>query len=178
MEFLLGSGLPAQPAGLLDEQFRLVEPIYRGVNTVARNLSIAEGEVKFDQSELGQRNQTASLFAQKHRIIYALFPVAMNYGELVNLYIDSGKIAGRLADQSTGRKAHGVLNNTDGAAAGSYAEVVIIEGYTAGIAGSAFGDTYYLSTAGLVQNTAPGTGIVQVVGVGLGSLGFYMHIAL
>jgi len=176
MDFLLGSGLPAQPAGLPDEQFKLVEPLYRGISTVARNLSIAEGQVRFTQSELGERNQAASLFAQKHRIVYALCPLAINYGELVNLYVSGGKVAARLADQSLGLVAHGVMNNTAGALAGAYAEIVVIEGYTAGIAGSVLGDVYYLSTAGLVQNTAPGAGIVQTVGFGLGGLGFYMHI--
>jgi hypothetical protein len=84
-----------------------------------------------------------------------------------------GRIAGAL---TLSLPAHGIVNNPAGAAINSYAEIVIIEGYSAGISGATLGQFYYLSTAGNVVNAAPGVGFVQSVGFGLGSLGFYLHI--
>ena len=175
-DYLIGTGLPAQPAGLEDKDFRLVNPLYGAVSALARQLSEEAGAVKFSQSELGQRNQAASLGAQSHRKVYALFPNAIGYGKLVNLFVSAGKLSAQLADNTLGLPAHGIVNNFAGAAANSYAEVVIVEGFSAGITGATLGQFYYLSTGGLVVNTPPGVGFIQSVGFGLGSLGFYLHI--
>lgn len=175
-EYLVGSGLPAQPAGLDDKDFRLVNPLYSGVGALARAIAGATNQVKFSQTELAQRNQLGSLAAAPQNIIYPLFPAAMTYGQLVNLYVSGGKLAAQPADQSTGLPAHGILNNTAGADAGSYAEVILMQGLTGGITGSVVGQFYYLSTAGLVQATVPGAGLVQKVGVGFDTGGFYLNI--
>jgi hypothetical protein len=179
-EYKITTGLPNLPSTQDDKQFGLVLPLYNGVNALAKALSQAEGQVEFTQSELSQRNQIASLTTQNHRKLYALAPSALAFGKVVNLYLNAGKIEAQLADCTTAAKpAHGIVNNSAGIAAGQYGEILLIEGYTAGISGTTLGAYYYLSTAGLVSIARPvGAGkIVQPIGFGLGSLGFYVHIS-
>jgi hypothetical protein len=175
-QYLIGAGLPAQPAGLEDKDFRLLNPVYQAIGTLSRQLSQAEGQVKYDPSELAARNQTGNLSAQHHRKVFAFFPATIGYGKLVNFFVSGGRLAAQLADNTLGRQAHGVVNNPAGGIAGNYAEVVAVEGLTTGISGSVLGQFYYLDVAGGVTNTPPGGGFVQSVGFGLGSLGFYLHV--
>lgn len=172
----ISTGLPQTPSGVPDGDFNRLLPLYQAMNTLARNLSEADGRVTFSQAELAERNQLGSIRSQNHRRIYPLFPAAIGYGKLVNLYVSGGKLAAQLADASTGLPAHGVVNQQSGAGLGDYAEVILLEGLTDGIAGSVLGTFYWLSTAGNVQATAPDVGLVQPVGFGLGSAGFYLHI--
>lgn len=179
-DYGITTGLPQLPAGLEDKSFNLVKPLYQAVNSLAQGVSINAGLVGFSQSELAAKNQLGGLLAGNHRKLYALAPVALAYGRIVNLYLDSGKIAAREADSTDNTKpAHGVVNVPLGIAAGEYGEIIVIEGYTAGISGTTFGLYYYLSSTGLIQAgppSAPGS-IVQALGFGLGSAGFYMHIS-
>ncbi len=172
----ISTGLPQTPSGVPDADFNRLLPLYQAMNTLARNLSEADGRVTFSQVELAERNQLGSIRSQNHRRIYPLFPAAIGYGKLVNLYVSGGKLAAQLADASTNTLAHGIVNQQTGAAAGDYAEVILIEGFSNGIAGSVLGAQYWLSTNGDVQAVAPGVGAVQPVGWGLGSAGFYLHI--
>lgn len=180
-DYKITTGLPQVPAGMEEKDFGKFLPIYNSMNALAQAVSIASGSVDFSQAELAQRNQLGSLQAQNHRKLYALADgVSLAYGAVVNLYLSSGKIAAQLADASSSAKpAHGIVNAPLGIAAGEFGEIMFIEGYSQGIAGTTFGAPYYLSTGGLVQLARPsavGT-IEQAVGWGLGSAGFYLHIS-
>lgn len=172
----ISTGLPQTPSGVPDADFNRLLPLYQALNTLARNLSEADGRVTFSQAELADRNQLGSIRSQNHRRIYPLFPAAIGYGKLVNLYVSGGKLAAQLADASVARPAHGIVNQQSGAAIGDYAEVILVEGFSNGIAGSVLGTFYWLSTNGDVQVAMPGVGVKQQVGFGLGSAGFYLHI--
>lgn len=174
------TGLPSLPAGQRDKDFDLVKPIYLAMNALAKGVSIYAGQIDFSQDEMAQQNQLSTLLTQNHRKINVLAVGALAFGKIVNLFLSGGKIAGRYADSTDNTKpAHGIVNAPLGIAAGEYGEVVLIEGYSTGISGSTFGLYYYLSNNGDVQAGRPaavGT-IIQAVGFGLGTGGFYMHIS-
>lgn len=180
-DYGITTGLPQLPSALKDENFTLVLPLYQALNTLAQTLSSQSGLVDFSQSELGQRNQLASIVRQQHAKVYArAVGSALAYGKIVNLYLDSGKIAARYADATDNTKpAHGIVNQPQGIDASDYGEVVLMEGLSQGIAGTTFGAYYYLGTNGDVQLGRPITAgsIVQALGFGLGSAGFYLHIS-
>lgn len=180
--YKITTGLPQIPPGMEEKDFSKFLPVYNSLNAIAQAVSIAAGNVEFNQEELSQRNQLGSLQAQNHRSVYPLADgVTLNYGVLVNLYLNGGgKICARLADATDNTKpAHGIVEESLGIASGDYGRVILVEGYTAGISGTTFGQYYYLGVTGLAQAGRPAAAgsIVQPVGVGLGSAGFYLHIS-
>lgn len=183
-DYGITTGLPQLPTVLGDEKaFAQLKPVYQAINSLSQGISTSLGLVGFSQAELQQRNQLASIITQQHKKLFALNAtgVALAYGSVVNLYLSSGKIAARLADATDNTKpAFGIVNNPLGIDAGLYGEVVIGEGYVQGISGTTLGSIYYLSTAGAVQLARPGAvgSIIQAVGFGLGSAGFYLDISL
>ena len=179
-DYRISTGLPQLPTTGDEKAFQLVSPLYMALNSLSKAVSQNSGQVDFNQAELSQRNQLGSVITQNHRKLYALAPSALDYGKIVTLYLDSGKIAAQYADATNNTKpAHGIVNNTAGIAAGQYGEIMLIEGFSAGISGTTLGLTYYLSTGGLVSTTRPAAAgsIIQACGIGLGSAGFYLHIS-
>ena len=100
------------------------------------------------------------------------------YGNIVNLYVDGGIIKARKADALFLRPAHGIVDNPAGMAAGSTGQIVFMSGRGGGMAGTILGATYYLSTGGTVQLSAPTVDgvLTQVVGVGLDAGGIWLNI--
>lgn len=181
-DYRITTGLPQIPAGQDEKNFGLVLPLYNALNALAQQTSIVGGRVDFSQAELTQRNQLGSVLSQNHRQVFAknVTGAALTYGKIVNLYLDSGKIAARYADATDNTKpAHGIVNQTQGIDNGDFGQIVIVEGYSQGIAGTTFGAYYYLSTTGDVQLGRPvaAGSIVQPCGFGLGSAGFYLHVS-
>lgn len=179
-DYKISTGLPGLPVTQDEKKFADLRPIYQALNTLAQVLSIADGRVDYSQIELAQRNQLSSVNTQNHKKLFAYAETDLDYGRIVNLYLSGGKICARYADCSDNTKpAQGIVNNSSGILTGEYGEVVLAEGFVQGISGTSVGTTYYLSTAGQVTNVLP-TGtpkIVQAVGWGLGSTGFYMNIS-
>lgn len=176
-QYLIGSGLPSYPSGLKDENAALVLPIYRAVNSLAQQLANNVGEVQLSSLELSQTSPFDLLLNSRTNKLTVRASVALSFGKLVHLTETTpGIIDAVLADQATSLAAHGVVDTIGGIAAGSYGQVVFMSGRTQGITGATFGTAYYLGAAGAAQNAPPGTGLVQKVGVGLGSGGFYLNI--
>lgn len=180
-QYQITTGLPQLPAAADEKNFSLVKPLYLAMNSLAQGLSIVQGAVEFTQAELAAQNQLNTLNIAGARKLYALADgAALAYGKMVNLYLVGGRIAAQYADSTTSAKpAHGIVNNPLGIDAGDYGEILLVEGPSAGIAGTVFGSYYYLSSNGDVQAGRPAVAgtIVQAVGFGLGSAGFYMHIS-
>lgn len=180
MKYLFQSGLPDLPVGN-DKDTAQTRPLYMAIGNISKELAVSTGKFELDQVEAGSRSQLEFLSTGKlHRIYVLADGGSLAYGKLINLYIAGGKIAGRLADQSAvpvgDRRAHAVIDEPNGIAAGAYGKALFLEGMTAGIAGSVFAAPYYLSTAGNVQLAIPGAGLIQPVGYGMGSAGFYLRI--
>jgi hypothetical protein len=173
------SGLPSYPAGLTDEDVALVLPLYRAVSNLSQQVSAATGNVAYTPAEQAQADQFSKLISQRLEKIFVRATVALGFGKMVNLHLVGGVVEAQLADATDATKpAHGVVDSLVGIAAGQWGEIIFMNGRSAGIAGTVFGARYFLSTAGdiqLVAPTAPGS-LVQLLGVGLGSAGFYLQI--
>lgn len=179
LRYNVNSGLPDYPAGLKDDEARLVAPIYRAINSIAQQLSLLTGQLQLNQIDLAQLDPLLLARAGDYHKVSVQAAEALAYGRLVNLFVDTGVIKARVAtaDDLT-KPAHAVVDINVGIANGQWGQVVFMEGRTQGISGSALGQTYWLSTNGQVQTvkpTAPGV-ISQRVGVGLGSAGFWLKI--
>ena len=177
--FDLQSGLPSQPSGLSDEDYGLVVPLYRAVSALTQQVAAATGNVTYTPAEQATADQFTKLISQRYNKIFVRATVALGFGKLVNLHLVGGIVEARLADATgTTLPAHGVVDVTTGIAAGAWGEIIFMTGRSSGIAGSVFGSRYFLSTNGDVQlaiPTAPGS-LIQLVGVGLGSAGFWIDI--
>jgi hypothetical protein len=178
--FDLGSGLPTYPAGLSDREVALVLPLYRAIAALTQQASVATGNVTYSPSEQAQADQFGKLISQRMNKIAVRATVALGFGKLVNLHLVAGVVEARLADATPGiiLPAHGVVDSPAGIAAGAWGEIIFMTGRSTGISGTVFGSRYFLSTAGnaqLLAPTAPGA-LVQLLGVGLGSAGFFLQI--
>jgi hypothetical protein len=173
------SGLPAHPAGLPDKEANLVLPLYRALGNVAQAASLATGGVTYTQDELASLQATTKLRQASNSRLIVKAGEALSYGMLLNLYLDGSTITARKADRTLGRAAAALLDFPAGLTSGSFGDVLFMSGYTTSISGSTLMQFYYLSTAGLVQNTAPTTTgeILQPVGIGLGTSGFFLQIS-
>lgn len=178
-QYGITSGLPALPvAG--DKEFALLYPIYTALNGLARQVAELSGKVSYSQAELTQRNPVASVVSQAQNRIFVKALEDLSFGQLVNLTVDSGNLSAQLADATDLTKpAAGLVAETAGIATGSWGEVTLMVGHSYGIAGTTVGAMYWLSTGGLVQNVPPAVpgNLIQGVGVGLGSAGFFLNIS-
>lgn len=177
-EFLLSAGIPSYPSGLTDKETSLVLPLYKAINALAQQLSIVSGNAQYSQGEMAEVSQLTKLSAGKINKVFVKAAEAINYGQLMTLTVVSGKIVAYVATATNlARPAHAVCDKVGGIPVGGYGEAIFMQGLTAGISGSIFGSAYYLSTAGAVQITPPtATGVLnQLVGIGMGSAGFYLN---
>lgn len=177
-QFQIDSGLPVYPSGLTDEDAGLVLPMYRAINSIAQQLSTLTGSVQYSNTELGQLDPFIGLQSQRTNKITCTAAENLAFGNIVNLYVAGGIIKARKADALFRRPAHGIVDNPAGMAAGSTGQIVWMSGRGAGMAGTIFGATYYLSTGGTVQLMPPTVEgvLVQVVGVGLDAGGIWLDI--
>jgi hypothetical protein len=178
-KFNISSGLPSYPPGLTDKDAALVLPLYRAANSLAQFISANSGEIEYSPSEQAQANQLTKLLDGRTSKIFVRAAEALDYGSLLALSISSGKIVAHKANATNlSRPALAVCDQLGGIALNGFGEAIFMQGRTAGISGTTFGAAYYLSTNGQIQLTPPvATGVLaQIVGVGLGSEGFYLNV--
>jgi hypothetical protein len=175
----ISSGLPSYPPGLSDKDASLVLPLYRSVNAIAQYLSFYTGRVQYTPAEQAQADQFTKLTDSATQKVFIKAGEALGYGNLVNLTVSGGKIVAFKADATNlARPAHAIVDVPGGIPLDGFGEAVFLRGRTMGVGGSTFGSVYYLSTGAAMQltpPTAPGV-LHQVVGIGLGSAGFYLNI--
>lgn len=179
-QYGITSGLPQLPVIQDQKDFELVRPLYTAMNALARQIAALSGEIEFTQSELAQQNQVAYLSSQNANRLFVKALVPLAYGQLVHIKLDGGKIAAELADSTdTTKPAAGIVAALQGIDTGMFGEVTLVQGYSQGIAGTAIGGFYWLGAAGVVQNIPPATSgnLIQGVGIGLGSAGFFLNIS-
>lgn len=177
--FGISSGLPATPVDMKDEDYYKFLPLYRALDSLSQQISFQVGDVQFESHEIGNVDQLVLLSGHRQQKIIVKAAESVAYGEMLTYSIDTGKIVAHRADATNlSRPAHGVCNAPTGITAGSFGDALFMSGRTQGIAGTTFGAAYYLSTAGAIQLAPPvATGVInQVVGIGLGSAGFYLNI--
>jgi hypothetical protein len=175
-EFNLSSGLPSYPSGLSDKDAGLVLPLYRALNSLAQQLSSLTGNVQYSAAEQAGVDQFTKVISQRTSKMFVKAGEALSYGNVLTLVIEDGKVVAYKADATVLTKpAHAILDVPAGLAAGAFGEAIFMQGKSSGITGTVFGAAYYLSTAGQVQLTPPvATSVLnQIVGMGLGSAGFW-----
>jgi hypothetical protein len=178
-KFQINSGLPSLPSGLKDDAYNLVAPLYRALSGVAQQLSLQTGAVQFAPGEMAQVDPFSLLQSNRLSRIFVQATEALSYGQLLNIYDSGGTLSARKADAlDLSKPAHAICDQVGGIANGQSGEALFMSGRTLGIGGTTVGAAYYLSTDGAIQLTPPvATGVInQIVGVGLGSGGFYLNI--
>jgi hypothetical protein len=177
---LIQSGLPSVPAGLPDKEHRLLTPIYLAFNSMARTVSQATGMVTYTPGEMAAASPIAALGTQQFTRIFLRASEEIAFGKMVHIFLEAGEMSAQLADSSTSaRPAAAVCNQIEGVPAGTTGEFLLYTGYTGGISDTVLGATYYLGTLGNSQLARPSAAgsIIQAVGIGFGSLGFYAQIS-
>jgi hypothetical protein len=178
-QFNIASGLPDLPVGLNDADAALVGPIYKAVSALSQQLSLLTGNIQYTSTEQATIGQFDSLIDSREQRIYVKALETLNYGSLLTLSIDGGKLAARKADATDLTKpAHAICDVPGGVATGNFGVAIFMRGRTASVSGTTLGATYYLSTVGNLQLVAPTADSVlnQIVAVGLGSAGIYLNI--
>lgn len=179
MQSGIQSGLPQYPNGLQDREAALVLPLYRAIDALAAQVSAALGLSSYSVSELNGLDRAQGLQAGNTHKITILAGEDLTFGNMLSLAVVSGDIVAMKADATNPLKpAMAVLDITAGLLTGKVGTAIFLQGRTRGITGTVFGATYYLSTAGTITTAPPtaDTHLKQVVGIGLGSAGFYANI--
>jgi hypothetical protein len=180
-KYLIGSGLPDLPSGLSDKDASMVTPLYMASSALAAQLSLLTGNIQYSQDELAVIDPLSGLPDRQSDKIYFKALVDSPYGCMLNLAVVDGKITAQKADATTTAKpAHAICDTVGGVLANQFGVAIFLRGRSKGIAGTTFGQVYYLSTNGNVQAVPPGASgsRVQVIGMGLGSGGIYVDIEI
>lgn len=176
-DYLISSGLPSYPANLPDKEVGMILPLYRAIHNLDNRLSVTSGNVQYSSAEMGQLAPFTGLIDANNKKIFAQATEVLTFGTVVNIYDVAGVVSARKADCALLYQAHGIVNSVSGAAIGAYCEILFIQGRTPAITGATLGTQYWLSTAGQVQAVKPiAPNIIQPVGYGLGTSGFYLNI--
>lgn len=177
--FAISSGLPSYPVGLTDKEASQLVPIYRAVNALAQQVSIATDNANYSSSELANLDRFVSLTSAKSSKVTIKASVAIAYGSLLTLTASGSDILATVATNLTETSwAHAVCDAPAGLAIGEYGSAIFMQGLCAGVSGSVFGAQYYLGVAGVLQSAKP-TGTlkrVQPVAIGMGTAGIYLNI--
>jgi hypothetical protein len=180
MKFGIDVGLPQYPAGLSDKDAGLVLPLYRAISALAQKASTATGQLQLSPAEMALSDQFDQLLAHRFNRLKVRAAEAIGFGQAVNLILTSGVVEAQLADATTTTKpCHGLCDVPTGLSVGQWGEIIFMNGRSQGVAGTVFGSRYFLSTTpGAVQLSPPASpgNLVQLLGVGLGSAGFYLQI--
>ena len=180
MKFGIEVGLPQYPAGLTDKDAGLVLPLYRAISALSQKASAATGQVQLSPAEMALSDQFDQLLTHRFNRLKVRAAEAIGFGQAVNLTLNAGVVEAQLADATTTAKpCHGLCDVPLGLTTGQWGEIIFMSGRSQGVAGTVFGARYFLSTTpGAVQLSPPAAvgNLVQILGVGLGSAGFYLQI--
>lgn len=180
MRFLLDTGLPQYPAGLTDKDSALVLPLYRAVTTLGQKVSAATGNLQLSPAEMALSDQFDQLLTHRFNKLKVRAAQNIGFGQAVHLILTGGVVEAELADATTTAKpCHGLCDVPTGLAAGQWGEIIFMNGRSQGVSGTVLGSRYFLGTTpGTVQLSPPAAvgNLVQILGIGLGSAGFYLQI--
>lgn len=163
------AALASLPTGLKDAEAAMVSPLYLAINKLARDVSVATGNVSLDAAELVSYNATVGLIAGRQQQLTAKAASAIGYGQVVTITHSGTEFVATLA--TSAMTVHGICNNPAGVAINEFFPVLFLNGLCAGVTGTTVGAKYYSSgTAGIL---VPGPSATQFVGIGMGGAGLY-----
>lgn len=179
--FKVQTGLPVLPSDTLPpELYDDFLTIYRAIQNLLRGVSQYTGIDAPQQDTWSSLQFSDTLLSGNLTRLYVPATVAINRGQVVNLFNNAGVLGARLAQATSATTmAHGVANST--AAAGELVEINWLRSWIDSIGGMTVGTLYWLSTvAGAVQNVPPGAAgqIQQSIGLALTDSQMAMDITL
>lgn len=145
----------------------ILTPIYVAFHAIYNDFVYACGVVSPPVGEYSSLAETPWKTCQPQNLnrMFVLAYEALPFGCPAHFFKDAGVLKVKKAQGGAGSlKASGYVNTPGGVNAGDYCEVVIGTGFLAFL-GATVGQEYWLSTtAGNLQTSAPGSGLVQKVG--------------
>lgn len=147
----------------------ILTPVFRAINSIVDHIKYDLGTVPIQPQKYfaytGKPEYT--FFPERGRAIVVKAHEDLSYGHLIHLFEDSGVVKVKKAlGGDSGFPCHGYIR-TAGALAGEDVECVLFSGLLR-VTGATTGTLYYLSeTAGLMGTTAPSSGVIQKVGLGI-----------
>lgn len=162
--------LPKLPDVEDPKLYNLLEPVYLAIHSVGNNFLYSCGTSRIAGSEYSRLNQSPAL-VQPHNLnrLIVTAAEALAFGSLVNLALVGSVVKASLAKggPTDAKRAMGYCNVPGGVAADALVEIIVGTGLL-GVSGATVGTVYYLgTTAGTISTSAPGSGLVQYVGVGI-----------
>lgn len=104
-----------------------------------------------DWASIAAQTPTATLLAGNLNRLYVVASETIQFGAMINLFLNAGVLNARNANSGTGIQADGFCSTTGGLVAGQAGEVQLATG-VANITGLTIGGRYYLNaTAGHIQ---------------------------
>lgn len=179
--FKIQLGLPQLPdESISPELYGQLLPIYRALQNLLRGTSQYCGIDAPDSSLWSELTYQDTLLESQLTRLYPIASVAINRGQVVNLFNSAGVLNARLAQAtSAATMMHGVANTA--AAPGQRFEMYWMRALLDSIGGLTIGQLYYLSTvAGAVQSARPAAAgnIIQSAGLALAGSTFLMDCTL
>jgi len=174
-------GLPNLPPDTLPPwAFSALLPIHTAIKNLADLVSQYTGIDAPDSSEWAATPASATILTGNATRLYPVADVAINPGQLVNLFNSGGVVKARLASASSAATmAHGIANTAG--VPGSNFEMQWLRCFTQLIGGMTPGTLYYVSTTpGAVQSAAPVAGgtIRQPAGLALAASQLILDLPL
>jgi hypothetical protein len=154
--------IPVVPETSDPKVFGDLSQVYNALRQLQVGVTKYTGAAAADTSDWSTITPQATLLAGNLHRLYVKAFVAVNAGQMVNLFNNAGVLGAQLA--TTALQAQAFCSTTGTTAAGSYMEVTLLEGYVA-IGGVTPGTPYYAAAAGAITATS-GT---QFIGIGVAS---------
>lgn len=155
----------------------VVDPLYSAMGSIYNNFVYACGVITPPISQFSYLADTPGGSISIHNLnrMYCEAGEVLALGNLIYLYLDGDVLKAKLAIGGAGNKrAVGYVNYP--ATIGTVAELIIGSGVVQ-IGGAIPESQYYLSdaTPGGITDTAPSSGLVQIIGTGIATDLLYFH---
>lgn len=164
-------GLPVTPEVKDGETFNALLMVHNAIGGLQSALDSYTSPIAKDSSAWSSYTPTDTLLTSNANRLYGKFTGAVAAGRMINIYNNAGAMEFRLADQGTNVPCRAFAPLA--VAAGAYGEVIVMQGVLGGFAGLVPGTLFWLANTGLIQNTAPGAGLIQKVAFAMNTTTIY-----
>ncbi len=175
------TGIPDFPLTQDQEQYNLVLPLYRGLVSVAQQVSDATGLTAIPMSDAQNHKPQSEYLLDRLGRMSFVAGEAITAGHLISLDSTAGESKVWKANCLSGsiRQAHGVCIESEGAAAGQRVRVLLFRALVIGLSEVTPGTVYWLGSAGQFSSAMPASpNLQQKVGIGLNTTTIAVNIAL
>lgn len=147
-----------------------LQPIYTALLAIYNDFVYSCGVLPLPASEYSRLSSVGHFTCQPQNLNRMVVTAKedLEFGSLIALEDISGTVKAKLAEGGTGAiRAVGYVNTPGSTATDSLCEIIVGTGLL-GVSGATVGTVYYLGvTPGTISSIAPGSGLIQPVGVGI-----------